>query len=78
MKPALAFPYFDPDGTMLPHMRSILPDLKNHFDRAYVCSPPSTLELLKQNAKVGGVYSEQDDGQVEFLPTTSPQAMPRH
>jgi hypothetical protein len=49
MKPALAFPYNDPDGMMLPHITAILPDLKNHFDRAYVSSPPSTLELLWQN-----------------------------
>jgi hypothetical protein len=49
MKPALAFPYNDPDGTMLPHIRTILPDLKKHFDRAYVSSPPSSLELLQQN-----------------------------
>lgn len=49
MKPALAFPYNDPDGTMLPHMQYILADLKNHFDHACVCSPPSTLELLQQN-----------------------------
>ena len=31
MKPALAFPYNDPDGTMLPHIQAILLDLKNHF-----------------------------------------------
>jgi hypothetical protein len=49
MKPALAFPYNDPDGTMLPHVQSILPDLKDHFDHAYLCSPPSSLELLQQN-----------------------------
>lgn len=49
MKPALAFPYTDPDGTMLPHLRSILNDLKTHFDHAYVCSPPSSLELLQKN-----------------------------
>ena len=49
MKPALAFPYTDPDGTMLPHLRAILPDLKDHFDHAYVSSPPPTLELLQQN-----------------------------
>ena len=49
MKPALAFPYNDPDGTMLPHMRNILTDLKDHFDHAYVCSPPASLELLQQN-----------------------------
>mgnify|MGYP006356836267 FL=1 len=49
MKPALAFPYNDPDGTMLPHIQAILPDLKNHFDHAYVSAPPSSFELLQQN-----------------------------
>lgn len=48
LRPALAFPYNDPDGTMLPHLQSILPDLKNHFDHAYISPPPSTLERLKQ------------------------------
>lgn len=48
MKPALAFPYNDPDGTMLPHLQTILPDLKSHFDRAYISPPPATLELLQQ------------------------------
>jgi len=49
MKPALAFPYNDPDGTMFPHLQTILPDLKNHFDHAYVSAPPSSFELLQQN-----------------------------
>jgi len=49
MKPALAFPYNDPDGTMFPHIQAIMPDLKNHFDHAYVSAPPSSLELLQQN-----------------------------
>lgn len=48
MKPALAFPYNDPDGMMLPHLQSILPDLKNHFERAYISPPPATLSLLQQ------------------------------
>lgn len=48
MKPALAFPYNDPDGTMLPHLQSILPDLKKHFDRACISPPPATLNLLRQ------------------------------
>jgi hypothetical protein len=48
MKPALAFPYNDPDGLMSPHLQTILPDLKNHFDHAYVSATPSSLELLKQ------------------------------
>ena len=48
MKPALAFPYNDPDGTMLLHLQAILPDLKKHFERAYIAPPLSTLEWLQQ------------------------------
>ena len=48
MRPALAFPYHDPDGTMLPHIQAILPDLKAHFDRAYICPPLSTRKLVEQ------------------------------
>jgi len=33
---------------MLPHLQAILPDLKEHFDRAYISPPPSTLKWLKQ------------------------------
>jgi hypothetical protein len=49
MRPALAIPYTDPDGMMLPHLRAILSDIKDHFDHAYICSPPSSLELLQKN-----------------------------
>jgi hypothetical protein len=42
MHPALAFPFNDPDGTMFPHLQAILPDLKNHFEHAYICPPLST------------------------------------
>lgn len=48
MRPALAFPFNDPDGTMFHHLQSILPDLKNHFERAYICPPLSTLERVAQ------------------------------
>lgn len=34
---------------MLPHIQAILPDLKNHFDHAYISAPPSSFELLQQN-----------------------------
>ncbi len=34
---------------MLPHIQTILPDLKNHFDHAYVSTPPASFELLQQN-----------------------------
>ena len=42
LKPSLAFPYNDPDGTMFPHLKAILPDLKAHFGRAYICPPLDT------------------------------------
>ena len=42
MKPVLAFPFSDPDGTLFPHLQAILPDLKTHFERAYICPPLAT------------------------------------
>ncbi len=48
MRPALAFPYNDPGGTMFPRLQAILPDLKNHFERAYMAPPPSTRKWLEQ------------------------------
>ena len=48
MKPALVFPYNDPDGVFFPHLQSILPDLKRHFEHAYICPPLSTLQRVGQ------------------------------
>lgn len=42
MQSALVFPFNDPDGTMFHHLQCILPDLKSHFERAYICPPLST------------------------------------
>jgi hypothetical protein len=42
MKPSLAFPFNDPDGAMFPHLQAILPDLKEHFEHAYISPPLST------------------------------------
>jgi hypothetical protein len=42
MGPALAFPFNDPDGSMFHHLQAILPDLKTHFERAYICPPLPT------------------------------------
>ena len=39
MKPALAFPFNDSDGRMFSHLQAVLPDLKKHFERAYLCPP---------------------------------------
>jgi hypothetical protein len=52
MKPALAFPYNDPDATMFPHLQAILPDLKDHFERAYISPPPSTLKWLQPTGQI--------------------------
>lgn len=52
MKPAVAFPFSDPDGTMFPHLQAILPDLKNHFEHAYLCPPLSTHRLNRQAEKL--------------------------
>ena len=49
MKPALAFPFNDPDGSMFHHLQAILPDLKMHFEHAYI-SPP--LATQKQTANM--------------------------
>jgi hypothetical protein len=43
VQPALAFPFNDPDGTLFQHLQAILPDLKSHFARAYICPPLWTL-----------------------------------
>lgn len=56
MLPALAFPYHDPSGAMLPRLSAILPDLKAHFGRAWVCPPPDTRRNL-----VVMDYLEADD-----------------
>jgi hypothetical protein len=48
MKPALAFPFNDPEGKMFDHLQAIQPDLKEHFERAYICPPLSTQKHLEQ------------------------------
>jgi hypothetical protein len=57
MKPALALPFSDPGGTMFPHLQAILPDLKEHFDRAFLTIPQNTLEEQPENVRLLG----QDD-----------------
>lgn len=44
MKPSLSFPYHDPTARLFPHLQAILPDLKTHFGRAYICPSPETLQ----------------------------------
>ncbi|HLO17906.1 MAG TPA: hypothetical protein VK206_23960 [Anaerolineales bacterium] len=42
----MAFPFNDPDGTMFQHLQAILPDLKRHFEHAYLCPPLSTWQHI--------------------------------
>lgn len=42
MKPAISLPFNDSDETMFHHLQAILPDLKGHFERAYLCPLLST------------------------------------
>jgi hypothetical protein len=47
MNPVLAFPFADPDGTLFLHLQAILPDLKNHFEHAFLCPPLSTQKHVR-------------------------------
>ena len=68
MRPALAFPFNDPDGTMFHHLQVILPDLKNHFERAYICPPLSTLNHTR--------HVEQLQADAFFTIFPAPRQMP--
>ena len=52
MKPALTFPFSDPGGRMFSHLQAILPDLKEHFARAYICPPLSTWQHVDHIQKL--------------------------
>jgi hypothetical protein len=43
MRPAIVLPYHDPDGLQFPHLQAVLPDLKGHFEHAYLCPSASTM-----------------------------------
>jgi len=63
MRPALVFPFNDPEGTMFRHLQSILPDLKGHFEHAYLCPPLSTLKWVEPIRQL-----QADDFFTIFLP----------
>ena len=48
MRPVLAFPFNDPDGRMFHHLQTVLPDLKRHFEHAYICPSSSTWQHIDQ------------------------------
>lgn len=52
MKPALVFPFNDPDGAMFLHLQAIRPDLKAHFACAFVTIPKGTQERQPENVRL--------------------------
>jgi len=52
MRPALAFPFSDPQGRLFHHLQAILPDLKQHFERAYLCPPSATWKHVDHMQKL--------------------------
>jgi hypothetical protein len=57
MKPAIVFPLVDPDGSMFSHLQAVMPDLKQHFEKAFLTIPKITQEGQPEN-----IYLlEQDD-----------------
>ena len=52
MKPAITLPFNDSDGLIFPHLQAILPDLKHHFDRAYLTIPESTQKKQPENVRL--------------------------
>jgi hypothetical protein len=52
MRPTLAFPFSDPDGTMFDHLQTILPDLRRHFKCAYLCPSLSTWQHVDHMQKL--------------------------
>ena len=50
-KPALVMPFHDPDGSMFRHLGAILPNLKAHFDRAYLTIPDATAQGQPENVR---------------------------
>lgn len=73
MKPAIVLPLSDPDGTMFPHLGAILPDLKQHFERAYFSIPKNT-----QDRNAADVRILQDDDFFRLFFTESEKPVGEH
>jgi len=73
MKPILAIPFVDSDGLLFPHLQAILPDLKEHFDRAFLTLPKITQEGQPENLRL----LERDDFFTLF-PTDSEEPVGDH
>ena len=51
MKPAIVFPFHDPDGVMYPHLKSITPILKQTFSEAFLSITPITKASFPENVE---------------------------
>jgi hypothetical protein len=69
MKPAIVLPFSDPYGTMFPHLQAILPDLKEHFERAYFSIPKITQERHPANVRT---LQEDDFFRLFFTDSEAP------
>ena len=49
MKPAVVFPFHDPEGLMFTHLHNILPQLKHTFSCAYISITRPTLQNCQSN-----------------------------
>jgi len=63
MRPALSLPFNDPDGNMFHHLQLILPDLKEHFEHAYICPSLATRQHADHMRQL------QDDDFFVIFPT---------
>lgn len=73
MKPVLAFPFHDPNGTMFPHLQDILPDLKSNFGRAYL-----TITNPTADCQTGNVTKLQADDFFKIYPIASELPVGKH
>jgi hypothetical protein len=69
MLPVVVMPYHDPGGEMVPHLKTILPDLKRMFRRAFVgvtaatvVAQPVTVEWLAADPFFDITYRDPDTG----------------
>jgi len=52
MKPALVLPLSDPAVALFPHLQTIMPDLKAHFERAFLTIPDTTREQQPEDIRL--------------------------
>jgi len=51
-KPALVMPFYDPNGTLFQHLQKILPDIKDHFGRAYLTVPDEPTQHQVEEVRI--------------------------